>query len=78
MKIKLELDICPFDIPLSVTVIQKPGMRQDGFKPSQAIYLNDLDINVLEALCDDFKDRIMKARLEHRDRQIRHEDPTGY
>jgi len=74
----MEFDIHPFDIPLSVTVIQKSGLRQDGFKPSQVIFLNDLDIGVLEALCDDFKTRVMKSRLEHRDRQIRHEDPTGY
>ena len=60
MKINLEIDIKPFDVPGKVIVEQPTRQRQDGFNPLPTLPLSDLEAEVLLKMCDDFKEEVFK------------------
>ena len=62
MKITIETEIQPFTIPSCVTVVSSPGRKQDGIKPAHTIDLNDLSMDVLIQLCDEFKATIISYK----------------
>jgi hypothetical protein len=64
--ITMKFELEPFNIPDMVYLKNRaPGLRQDGMKPLDGILLMDLDPDVIEALCDDFKARIMESYKKH-------------
>lgn len=65
--IKTTVELVPFHIPNFVVQKIPPGRRQDGFKEAPKFHLSELDIDTLEALCDQFKEDVLaKARREKR------------
>ena len=49
----------PFMLPNFATIEQPPGRRQDGLQPLPTIHVTALPRETLEALCDDFKARML-------------------
>lgn len=68
MKIKVEIDVVPFAVPTDVFINAKAGLKQDGMQQKQSISLNDLSVEVVESLCDEFKNTIMESRRNYDDR----------
>lgn len=60
MKILIEKEIIPFEVPTFVRVVSKPGLKQDGFKESPKIMLNELDETTLNTLCKEFRDEVFR------------------
>jgi len=50
----VKVEVYPFDVPDNVRMKQKPGLRQDGFRPVSTFSLAQLDDDTLKQLCDDF------------------------
>jgi len=60
MKVNLEVNIKPFNVPNFVVIEKKAGTRQEGFKESPAIPLNELGEDVIWKLCDEFCNEVYK------------------
>ena len=60
MRIKIEREIKPFQVPNFVVIVTEPKPRQEGFHPENSIPLSDLDASTLWKLCDDFKDSVFR------------------
>lgn len=57
----IQVELNPFVIPTGVTVKQKPGLRQDGFRPAQELRLTELSPVVLDAMCEEFRTAVFEA-----------------
>ena len=53
--IKVELELQPFRIPNYVSTKSKPGLRQEGLKEVPKYAIEDLPVETLEALCEQFR-----------------------
>ena len=60
MKATIELELKPFNVPNYVLTAQKVGERQDGFTETPVYKLEDLDVETLEPLCNEFRDSVFK------------------
>lgn len=60
MRIKIDLEIKPFSTPNCVIPVQKAGLKQDGYNPTEGISLRDIDEGTLSNLCDQFRKDIFK------------------
>ena len=60
MKVKIEIELQPFQAPNYVLVKERPGKREDGFKEGMKFHLSDLDSYTLDKLCNDFRDEVFK------------------
>jgi hypothetical protein len=57
----VQLELNPFPVPTGVTVRMKPGLRQDGFRPSPELKLTELSPVVLDAMCEEFRTAVFEA-----------------
>ena len=57
----IKVDLIPFTIPTSVTVKQKPGLRQDGMRLAPQLKLSELSPDELNAMCEEFRDAVFEA-----------------
>lgn len=60
----IPIEIQPFDVPESVSLVLPPGLRQDGLRPTPMLRLIDLPRSTIEAMCDEFKSRLL-TKYEH-------------
>lgn len=56
MKVKLQ----PFSTPNFVIAEQRPGVKQDGIVEAPKWHINEVDINTLSELCDQFRKDIFE------------------
>jgi hypothetical protein len=54
----MEVEVLAFSTPSYVRLKTPPGQRQDGFKEAPAIPLSELDAEVLDTLCNDFRAQV--------------------
>lgn len=65
MKAVLKVELQPFKVPNFVLAAQKRGVRAEGVTGETSYPLSDLDVETLEALCDEFRMEVfMKAGKE--------------
>jgi hypothetical protein len=58
----VSLELTPFEVPTYVTVKMPPGKRQGLLaEPLPTLALNELDVEVLAALIDEFAAAVMAA-----------------
>lgn len=57
----ISVELSPFPVPTGVTMIQKPGLRQDGFRPAPQLKLSDLSPATLDAMCEEFRTAVFEA-----------------
>jgi len=55
MKISIEVELQPFDVPTSVYTVGRPRLKQEGFSVKESIPLAELDSATLESLCQEFR-----------------------
>jgi hypothetical protein len=53
------IEIQPFDVPESVRLVMPPGRKQDGLRALPELRLVDLPRSTIEAMCDEFKSRVL-------------------
>ena len=58
MKIKLEMEIKPFNVPNFVIPIKEGKSREDGFQEPVGIHLSELDSDTLEKMCEEFRKKV--------------------
>lgn len=58
MKVSIQVELEPFEVPDFVVAVSEPGVRQDGMQPKQKYPLRNLDSYTLEKLCDDFRSEV--------------------
>jgi hypothetical protein len=51
---KIQIEVAPFPVPDSVTILRPPGKRQDGFKQNDVIPLGELSRDELDGLIAEF------------------------
>lgn len=67
MSPRINLHLKPFIVPDFVIVETPPGTRQEGFKAVPSLPLIDLSAQVLNQLCDDFRDAIFTKAFKNKD-----------
>lgn len=60
MKVNIEVDLKPFQVPNFVIAEDSPSKKQEGFKKAPQYHLSDLDSNTLEILCAQFRREVFK------------------
>jgi hypothetical protein len=62
----IPIEIQPFDVPDEVHLVLPPGsgLRQHGLRPTPSLRLIDLPRSTIEAMCDEFKSRLL-TKYEH-------------
>lgn len=66
MKIKLEQEVQPFQVPNFVIVVAKPRPKQEGFVEATKYALGDLADETLEMLCDQFRRDVFARAKQQR------------
>jgi hypothetical protein len=70
MKVTVEVDLAPFNVPDTVAVKGNAGLKQNGFVESRSMHLSELGAETLSGLCEEFKDAVFaKAGKGSRSRQ---------
>lgn len=65
--IKVEQKLKPFRVPNYVVAEQRPRSRQEGFVEGAKYELGELSEEVLQRLCDQFREDVMKRAEEQRE-----------
>lgn len=60
MKVTIEIELQPFQVPDHALAVSTVGRRQDGMQPVAKYPLSDLDPRTLERMCDVFKAEIFR------------------
>lgn len=60
MKASVELELAPFSVPDHVSVKGNAQLKQQGFTANRQLHLTELRREVLEKLCEDFKNSILE------------------
>lgn len=63
----LEVQLNPFPVPDSLTIIQSPQPRQNGFSLPQTHLLGQLSDETLIELCDEFKASVLQKAVKQRE-----------
>jgi hypothetical protein len=58
--ISIEKELQPFQVPNYVIEVPKVSKRQDGFQETPKHHLSELDGNVLDQLCERFREDVFK------------------
>lgn len=59
MEISLKLE--PFPIPTHAILVGIPQPRQDGFVPRPQLDLKQIPLDVLDKMCDEYRERLFKS-----------------
>jgi len=64
MKANIEVEIIPFKVPDSISIIRKSRFSESGTEISDGFILSDLSNNTLSDLCDEFRASVFeKAQM---------------
>lgn len=74
---QINLDIQPFDVPDSVSLITKPGKRSDGFKPSPKFLISELDSKILSEMCNEFRKNVFE-KANKKDPHLTDQEPRMF
>lgn len=66
VKITLDVELKPFQVPNFVIVKTLPRPRQEGIQEAPKYRLSDLDAITLEKLCDEFRTEVFKKAGKNR------------
>lgn len=66
----IQIELNPFSVPSEVTLKQEVGRREDGLRPVQVLKLSELSYEVLDALCEEFRENVMRAADQRDQRKI--------
>jgi hypothetical protein len=58
----IQIKLKPFSVPNFVLQEVSAGVRQDGFTESPKYSIKDLPDDVLNKLCDEFRDNVFKKK----------------
>lgn len=73
------LQIRPFDVPQTVTIVMPPRPKQDGLHMSPVIKISDLPRSTVLELCKEFQDTMMASYEQAQvGKQQHNEDMSGY
>lgn len=61
MKITIDVELQPFEIPVYVNVVEPPKLKQAGFSKLRQIPLNELSAETLEQLCREFRRGVFRV-----------------
>ena len=66
MKVNVELELLPFNVPNYVLVKEEPRPKQEGFAEGKKFHISELGSETLLKLCNQFKNDVFrKAGKEH-------------
>jgi hypothetical protein len=66
MKVKLDVELKPFNVPSFVFIGTPPRSREEGVKFDSGIALRDVSAETLEKLCEEFTNAVFKKAGKHR------------
>ena len=65
MKITVQQELQPFQVPNYVLAVAPPGKREDGLREPPKYHLSELSDETLSALCNKFREDVFaKARAK--------------
>lgn len=73
---KICVELMPFEVPDNIHTKPKPGLRQDGLIPAVTFKLSDVPREVLEGMCKEFQDTVMK-KAGYSESTMRQENAVG-
>lgn len=57
----ITVEVQPFPVPTGVAIVQKPGLRQDGFRSAPTLKLTELSPIDLDRMCEEFRTAVFEA-----------------
>lgn len=61
MKITVDVELQPFEVPVYVNVVEPPKLKQAGFSKLRQIPLSELDAKTLHYLCEEFRCSVFRV-----------------